>query len=366
MGKDFRKKSIALFILIMLMGSLNFSCTNTKEGVNTSFLEEEQIPEEIEESSEEQKIEYKVSKSKKPNISPKTPGVYTKEEIQDIGYGQCIRGVFTLYGRTIDYLGQTTTKEGKDLAFIQSAERMNFVEKDGAYSEPLYESDLICLGLNSKSEEWVFDDTTQTLWVYHLKQARIKSICSDEKYVYVGTNYRLDGDNFNESDLCVICLDKETGMQIWKQPIEGSVATDMVLHDSKIYFGVSLPEGGRIYTLSSKDGTIVQELDSSCKGFRSFLSTKDGFYYTTYTYSETLSLCVLHYSFQTQKETVFWNPVTYSGNYKKSNLLLANSVFYYFIITDEIDENGEGCNGIVVFAVEPNTSSSGPNKSKLL
>ena len=43
------------------------------------------------------------------------------------------------------------------------------------------------------------------------------------------------------SDLCVICLDKETGKQIWKQPIEGSVATDMVLHDSKIYFGVSLP-----------------------------------------------------------------------------------------------------------------------------
>ena len=83
------------------MGSLSFSCTNSKESVNTTFHEEVQIDEEIEKSSEEQKIEYKVSKSKKPTISPKTPGVYTKEEIQDIGYGHGISGEFTLYGRTI-------------------------------------------------------------------------------------------------------------------------------------------------------------------------------------------------------------------------------------------------------------------------
>jgi len=313
--------------------------------------------------------------------SPKSgnPRFFTKEEIQEMGYGtNSLSPNSTLYGRIIDYIGQTQTQKGDDLLFIQSAERMHHVELDGYYNDPVYEVDLICLSVNSKEDEWNCNDTTKTLWSFPLHNARIHGVYFDDKYMYIGTMDRLDKNNLNESDLCVLCLNKETGEQVWKQDIVGEVTTEFVLHSSRLYFGAGSSEKSILYALSTKDGSCMQKVVSQCNTISCLFATENGLYYSPFCHSEQ-PLRIYHYSFTTKKETLLWNGEKFykeADILNRSELLLADSTLYFVASAYESTTKDEYIQYITVFSFNLNKDrlnwskkievSHGPSLNELL
>jgi outer membrane protein assembly factor BamB len=99
------------------------------------------------------------------------------------------------------------------------------------------------------------------------------------------------------------------------------------------------------------------------------VSTEDGLYYTSHPNEKYFQATVFYYSFDAQKEIVFWKPSSYTGNQipNKSSLVLDHSNLYYFIVINEINENQILYQSAVVFAIDTRQhSASSSEKNKLL
>jgi outer membrane protein assembly factor BamB len=136
-------------------------------------------------------------------------------------------------------------------------------------------ADLVALDVQSSGELWSVEDTCQELWRYRIHGTTIASVAFDSSFVYVGTSY---GPDQNYGEYHILCLDKKTGRERWKQTITGAVSSELVLYDSFLFFETQNYDKTYLYALQTRTGSVVESLSTP---FRSFVHLNDQLCYTS-------------------------------------------------------------------------------------
>ncbi len=273
---------------------------------------------------------------------------YNKEIIENLkkyGFGYWNR---SLYGKEITYLGQYTTLSGSDQMYIQSSDRIGLGEQDDEVSNrDTFSAQLIALTVQSDFSQWNLESPCKESWSFTIPYTPIQDIAFDKKNIYIGTTFG-PGRYLGKDPGHIICLDQETGQEIWRQPLTGWVNSNMICKDNHLYFMIYGYGVHNLCVVDTKTGTMQEEIITEQAGVKSSFYNKytlfcfgDFLYYLASVSNPSCSSNIqMLYSFSLKnyQETCLWKSDPSLYLFGTTNLVQVDSYLYMGICSSKIKE----------------------------
>lgn len=360
MTQKTKRTLISFFLLFFLSFSL-MSC-QTKQ--DTEILKKEES--EVTQTSSQPEETFSSLNSSQPEevssgLNSSSPNQnYNKEIIENLkkyGFGYSNR---SLYGKEITYLGQYTTPSGSDQIYIQSKERVGLGEQDDEVSNrDNFSAQLIALTVQSDFSQWNQESPCKESWSFTIPYTPIQDIAFDESNVYIGTTFG-PGRYLGKDPGHIICLDQETGQEVWRQPLKGWVISNLICKDKHLYFMIAGYKIHNLCIVDTQTGTMQEEIITEQAGVKSSFYNKytlfcfgDFLYYLVsvdnpLSYASKIQM-LYAFSLKNHQETCLWKSEPSLHLFGTTNLIQVDSYLYMGLCSSKIKEQEQIILQIIAF-----------------